>query len=640
MLTFMFSLFSLHGLAQAITYSFDSKVIMADSLNMPESTIAKNIISILPELLERPGEYTLNDYQIKIEDMPVGEAVDAVLTQIRLCDIEKIEVSESPINTYQNNSKSGSINIFLRQRATESKPYWGSATLDVAAPLEIWPQLSFGYKKNKVTVRTMLFGDFYDATYDTDTRDYDARGNLQSQSTTSDRNKFWSNMQVMFLNYNPTEKDRLLMNVAYVHTNDKDEIKEIENHSATNAETNDKMRNLNVFMKYVHDFTPASNLECIAQYVHNTFRDDEKHPNDITGTDKKANEVFAQISGNFFLLPADSKYKSKLTIGAKGNLSFDDADASHEHNLSALTHSFCDEIRSKGFTPFVESENILGKFRLKLSANMPYYHYDFQRKGSERMEKDNTDLCAKIIAEWHFTQHHKARFIADRQSNHPDETIIYPYLVGDVTGTQYTMGNIELKNLNSHAYTLEYLFNNRWGSHALHMNLSGSYNHISNVIGSELKIADDNTPYTFYNNIGNNDLLIAQFMAMYSYKRISLTLTSDFYNNQINIDYGDDHYRYYNIVLMPTFTTKSNFMGSLRLKYCSPVDAAQFRRGGCSAVSMQLSKTWGNFNLHLYGNLALSGRTTDTLYYGNSGYTETIAYAYKNSIGLGLRYEF
>ncbi|GEM_PF-4767247 len=640
MLAMGLCLTSVQAMAQAITYNFDTKVIMADSLTMPESTVAKHIVSMLPELLERPGVYTLNDYQVKVEDMPVGSAVDAVLTQIRLCDIEKIEVSESPIATYQNNSKSGSINIILRKRATPEKPYWGSASLDASMPLDLWPKLSLGYQKGKVMARTLLLGDLYRATYDTDTRTYDASENLLSESTTSDAERFWSNLEILFLNYNPTERDQLMMNVAHVQTSVKDELTETANHTAVTAEEKGRAHNLNVFMKYVHQFAPAAKLECIAQYQHNPGKSDDTYPNGFTHKDKQANEVFAQVSGTIQLLPADSKYRSQLVVGAKGNLSLADTDADHQHTMLALTHSYCDQVRSRGCTPFVESENRLGQFRLKLSANLPYYHYDFRRKGSERMEKDNTDCTVKMIAAYDVTRNHTVRLIADRQSSRPAETNLYPHLMEDVTNTQYTLGNLGLKNLHSEEYTLEYFFNKKWGGHTLHVTLGGSYNHISNVVGSEQGTSADNTSYTTFRNVGHNHQFIGEFMARYTYKMVSVTLTSDYYNNQVRLNTGNDHYRYCNLVLMPTFKTKSNIMGSMRVKYCSPVNAAALHRGGCAAVSMQLGKSWGNLNVHAYGNWALSGRTTDITYLGQGGRVETTDDAFKNVIGAGVRYGF
>lgn len=57
---------------QAIETYFDKKIIHTDSLNLPRNTNAFNLISLLPELLQRPGGNILSNYNILIGGMSVG----------------------------------------------------------------------------------------------------------------------------------------------------------------------------------------------------------------------------------------------------------------------------------------------------------------------------------------------------------------------------------------------------------------------------------------------------------------------------------------------------------------------------------------------------------------------------------------
>lgn len=118
---------SLHAASQAIETSFDKKIIHTDSLNMPRNTSASGLLTLLPELLQRPGNFLLSNYDIQVEGMSVGDAADVALYQMQMVDIEKIEVVESPLSSYQNNGQGGSINIILRSAGKDNDRLWGSA---------------------------------------------------------------------------------------------------------------------------------------------------------------------------------------------------------------------------------------------------------------------------------------------------------------------------------------------------------------------------------------------------------------------------------------------------------------------------------------------------------------------------------
>jgi len=638
MLTCALCMPSMFCTAQTVSVDFDSKVIYTDSLNMPESTIAKYIVSILPELLERPGDFSLNDYDVKVEDMPVGDAIDAVLTQIRFCDIEKIEISESPLSSFQHESKSGSINIILKKRDTEQKHYWGSASLDYTTPMDICPSASFGYRKDKFMIRALLVGEYYKADYDTDNVDYDGKGNQLSTITQNSSEKFWTNMGTLFMNYNATPKDEFLLRASIRRSIEKMDVTSSDPyHLPSNKEEN--RTNLRAYLKYKHIFSPNSQLEFESQYNHHPERDDVSEGAGTIYRDDKDNDISGQLKLKLSLLPADSKYKSFLCVGSNGFASFGNNYTGHLQT-AVERHSSSDKVRSRGLTPFIESENTLGQFKVKLVANLQYYHYDFRREGSERMHRDNTDLAGKLMVEWHFKPGQMFRLIGDHQNSRPSEMMIYPYLVEDAATQAHLIGNLDLESTRSNSCTLDYFYSKYWGDHSLTMNVSGSYNHISDIIEGTTKSDDKGEVYNTYCNVGKNNMLVGMIMAMYKYKMLSLTLTADYYNNFKKLDSGDDHYRYFDISLMPTFKTRTNWMASMRIKYFSPVDTKRIHRGACAGISCQIGKTWGAFNVHAFGNVSLLGRTTDTTYGADGLYSETISNVIKNSCGAGVRYSF
>lgn len=623
-------------------------MIYADSLNMPESTIAAYIINILPEILERPRDFIASDYTVKVEDMPVGSAVDAILTQIRLCDIEKIAISESPLSSFQNNSKSGSINIILKQRDTEEKPYWGSASVDGAIPLDILPQFAIGYKKDKFKARVIALGETYNASYDTNTIEYDANGRILSNTTSSDRNKFWTNLATLFLNYKPTNKDELSLSTSFLHGNDDDEITTSEkgSQSTTNSTNNSKVKDFRTYLKYLHKFSANNEFNFEFQYNHHPTTDGVIETLSTINKENKVNDICGQLKVKLSLLSPENKYKSFLFIGSNGNASFGSSFNDHRETTATNTivssekHSSYDKIRSRGLTPFIEWENYFGPFKAKLWANLLYYHYDFQREGEERMEKDDTDFSIRLMTEWQFKEGQTLRFIADHQINRPTDMQIYPYLIEDVSSNSHIVGNFNLDNTVSNNFTLDYIYNRNWGESSLLLNASGSYNHISDVISAVTMEFNNGEKIQTFDNVGKNDMLVGMLMAMYKYKGFSVTLTADGYKNSMKLKSGTDHYRYFDIMLMPTFRTRTNWMGSLRLTYFSPVDTENLRKSSIGELSFQLGKSWGNFNVHAYGGLSLGGRTKDTHYGTDGSYKEVLAHTIKNSIGMGVRYSF
>ena len=116
---------SVQAFGQALVTQFDKKVIYPDSLNLPRNTSAMTVITSLPELLQRPGDYILNNYDVQVDGMTIGSAVDVALSQLQVMDIDFIEVCESPVTSHFKNGQGGSINFVLRSKGGEKGKPWG-----------------------------------------------------------------------------------------------------------------------------------------------------------------------------------------------------------------------------------------------------------------------------------------------------------------------------------------------------------------------------------------------------------------------------------------------------------------------------------------------------------------------------------
>lgn len=145
-----------HAAAQVYTIDFNNKVVKTDGLNMPPNTSVYSIIAMIPEMLQRSGVGYLENYEVKINGMSVGDVSDVALHQLQIVDVDKIEISESSTSGYTKNGQAGSINIVLRDKPAEGKKLWGSLGLSASYPLDLAPQGLIGYSDGKFKVRGVL----------------------------------------------------------------------------------------------------------------------------------------------------------------------------------------------------------------------------------------------------------------------------------------------------------------------------------------------------------------------------------------------------------------------------------------------------------------------------------------------------
>lgn len=632
--------------AQAVKINFDNKVIYTDSLNMPDNSIAKFLVNILPDMLERPGESLINEYDIQIENMSVGNIMDGVLTQLRLADIEKIEVNESPLSTYMNNGQSGSINIFLRQRPNKDNGMWGSVSLDANAPMDIYPKLTLGYKNDKFSVRGLAFGDIYNATYDTENAAYQ-NGKLIGRSTASAKSKFWSNMVRVYMKYKPNAANEFNLNVSQVSSKD-DFTNTIDGDAKSRTTMTNKSTILRVLTKYTHLFGANGKFETELQYI---YEPSTKEQGEIVlfEADNTKHTLAGKVEYKHLLTAAGMKNTSWLTLGINGNYAYTNEAKKTTSNTAQLhmdpIPTYVSSYHDGTCTPYLRSENSLGRFRLKAEAQLQVKSYNIAMHTQDNYKKTKTDVLGKIMSEWHFTDDDFMRLILDRKLILPSNGQIFPFMYLDPASMKAIFGNDELKNTMSHQVKGEYFNYTKWGEHSLQLNVGLSYNNIRNIITSvteskELVYGGGTIPYTTYVNNGKSDLFNATIMALYSYKVLSLALAGNFFHNHKEVNNATNHHRYFNIMLMPSFHTHEGWEGALRLNYYSKVDEEYTTLGDCTTASFNFGKNWGRWNAHIYGSLALSGKTTNTVYPIENEYSTETFYLGKNVIGAGIIYRF
>lgn len=630
-------------MAQAVNINFDKKVIYTDSLNMPENCLAKYILNLLPDLLQRPGKSLINNYDIKIEDLSVGNIMDGVLTQLRLADIERFEVSESPLSTYMNNGQSGTINIILRQRPNKDNGMWGSVSLDAESPLDIYPKLTLGYKREKFTIRGLAFGDIYNSYRDNDITHY-ANGLSHQDNTEREKKKFWSSLMRVYMKYTPNDANTFQLNVSVGLSKTDITTSHLGTDEAGNSKK-DKTTTLRVMSQYVHQFSKKSNLKAEIQYIYEPADDEVMSAGRLTESDKDKHTLAGKVEYKHLLTSVNSKNKSLLTLGLKENYTYTN-DAFEEKAPLWTPNQYASNYHDGSYAPYLESENQFGKFRLKAELQLQVSEYDIHMYTGDIHKQTRRNVLGKIMSEWHFNRTDFMRVILDRKLMLPSNAQIFPHLYLAPSSMNVYLGNEDLKNTITHQASAEYFNFRRWGRHSLQLNTGLSYYNIRRVITSNNKIKQtdngESFDYMTYDNNGSSNLYNLNIMALYTYKAMSLSLTGNFFHNNKEVSGVSNHHRYFNLMLMPSFHTKAGWEGALRLTYNSQVEEEHVTLGSCTQASFNFGKDWGNWNAHIYGRLALSGRTTNTTYDSSDPqiYTTETNYLGRNTIGAGFLYRF
>lgn len=145
--------------AQAIKTNLNQKVIYTDSLNLPRQTSINTMLTMMSELLQRPGATIYSNYDIQVNGMSVSDASEVALYQLGLQDVESIIITDSPTSSYLKNGQGGSINLVLRQKDDNNDGYWGSVGFDIAYPVDYSPQLHLGYRSQKFYISALALSD-------------------------------------------------------------------------------------------------------------------------------------------------------------------------------------------------------------------------------------------------------------------------------------------------------------------------------------------------------------------------------------------------------------------------------------------------------------------------------------------------
>ncbi|MDO4949868.1 MAG: hypothetical protein Q4E55_06870, partial [Bacteroidales bacterium] len=615
----------------------------------PRNTSASMLIALLPELLQRPGTYILSNYDIQVEGMSVETASDVALNELQIVDIEKIEVSESPLSSYQKNGQGGSINFVLRQVDACSNPH-GSVGLTATSETDLAPQFGIGYKRGKFMLRGIVLGELYDTSKDTRTLEYDDR-QLLSQSHANEDIEFRTELARAYMQYDVSERDVIQFNLSEIHAFDKSRTV-IDFTDETAVSQCRKSTSLQAYLKYQHNSTHGT-FSAQAEYKYTPSHKDYNIAGQYQYDGKvKANNVSGKLEYKAQLFnktyTSGRRAQCEMTIGSNFNTNFGDETTSiiDKAAMKEPTVTLTPQSKTYYIMPYMVLTGTVGRLKVKATGESQHYRYDIDYPNHPYSATSN-DFTGKLMAEWHFSESKNLRLILDRKLQRPTAEQLYPYRLFSPERREYVEGNPHLQPMMVHEVMLDYIGSYCWDSfHKLTFNAGVSYNRITDILhdiysdhGSALASIGLVQRYLLFENSGSDKIACANLMALYSHKAFSLSLTGNVYHKMLGSNSGDDHYTYYNISIYPHFNLKDGWNGGARLVYFSRVGQNDGSIGDSAVANMTVGKAWKRFFVFLTENVSVTRdckdvSTTDTKR------TEKRYQIIQNNIEVGMKYSF
>lgn len=635
--------------SQAVKTDFDKKIIITDSLNIPGNTSVSTVISLLPELLQRPGDYILSNYDVKIEGMSVGTAADVALLQLQLVDVEKIEVSESALSSYQKNGQGGSINLVLRSSGSSADDrFWGSVGLHGSTYMDLGQRVSLGYKNKGLMVRGILLGEITNGNRDVVTSVYE-NGELAKETAVRTEGRFRTELARAYLQYNFTKQDQIKFAVSEIYSYNKN--RNITNNDVDNKVTViDKNLNVQANLSYKHT-TKRSSLGASIEFGHKPSDKDNYVADKSVMNTKKANVISGKVDYKTTLFDDVSasgrKRKGELTIGVNFNTSLG-SEKEHIANGQMMTNQLALEIPqndTRYIMPNATFNTTLGKLRLKASGGWQYFGFTIDRLGKS-YSAVSKDLTGKLMAEWHFTNLRKVRFILDRKLKRPSSSQLYPFLTMNSDQSKYIEGNPDLKPMMVNEAMFDYIDTYNFGQgHQLVLNADISIRGITDIISEEKSTRPDpidetaKINYVTYVNRGSNTVSSANLMALYTYKAFSISFAGNIYHKEADATGSNDYYTYYNLCLFPSFRIKNGWNGGARFVYYSHVNQLNTSLGDCAAADITVGKSINRLFIYLNKCFSFNKNSIDVTTSGNQR-KEKKYEMLSSYMGIGVKYSF
>jgi len=622
----------------AVQIKHDKKIIHPELMNLPDGTSALSLLNLLPELLDKNFEECFNKYEIKIEDVSVEESKDLILTNLRIEDIKEIEISESPVTSFEKNGQGGSINIILKDVNEKASGY---VSANYSNFNYLTPTAFFGIKRKKLSIKAIAAYEYYDPkeknafiTF------YDGETSSKKTSDYVETTDFLSNTQMarVYLRYDPTENDILKFCLSDNYTKSDGSLSSDPKY--TILENNDILKKLNLRAnsKYEHIFRDQSKLVVEANYNYLPSR------NDVTvydflefNSDSRKHNLGGNVEYSLNIYRSEAKaHTIKLLTGSDYNIS-NLSSTSYQSNEHFPAYS---NINSNTYfvAPFLKLDCQFGKFFLKSIFEYQIYNYSVSSANNCSHTFQN-NLTGKLAVGWQFNPHHYIRLVYDKKLKRPLDEQIFPYFVYSPTLGTYVVGNTDLRPMTSNEVKLEYISDiTTKNNTSIILNASVNYIRTDDVI-QEVTMSSFPYDYLTFNNDGNKDILCNSLMFYLRKNIFSFSVTGNLYFDRQYYSGNKDYSTYYILSCQSSLNFKSGWMGTINLVYSSSIESASMSIGDVPYGRLSVGKAWKHFQINAFCTTDLSGRQTDISYSTKQIRYKTY-YSTTPTIGLSGKFKF
>ena len=621
----------------------DSKIIHVDELGLPVTVSVSEVLRMLPEILNRPGVTAVDNYDIQLDGFSVGDSKEQFLSQTYLADVEKIEVSENPASSYQNNGQGGSINFTLRKLDEESR---GKVNLDAYSLFQLQPTVQFNFRRKKYTAYSWLAYDMYRPGEDYETLMKTNPSWTASSDTTAQKRDY--QMLRLYLDYRPSEKDDLSLQLFQTYSrNDYDYTHLTEGSMVIeNSTKNLKSFSLSGNLKYTHDFK-SSKFNAQLRYEHKPSHNGMTFgSNRFYDVNNLSDAISGKVGYQYNFVPFSEVSSGMLDAGVNYNITRSENSRYEEFNPGFHgTHIINDVDMSaveRFVSPYIRTEWVVGQWRFNALVEYQMYDHSIKEVEGEDFSKAQNDFTGKLIAGWQLAPHHHLRFLVNRSVRRPTYDKIYPYPLYDVTKRYYFKGNPELEPERLHEVGLDYITDHSSDQGDFFMaNANFSYIHVDGIFGTtEAQVVTDSYyPFKSFCNNGENDVLKVSAMLLYSVGRLSVSFSGNVFSNNTLVNKVRDQYTYYSLSILPSMRFRNNWSMTASAMYCSPVKTNYTELGQSSFVHLRVSKGWQDVIVSIHGMLPLSAMSTD-LYLDEEGTFSIRRYMpYKPYLGISCSWQ-
>ncbi len=625
-----------------VTVGIDKKVIEVEKLNLPPGTPIKDILALLPELVNRKGEYIANNYDVQVNGISVNNAQDAALSQIEIADVKCVEVSENSLSSIMNYGQGGSINIVLKG---DKEGTSGTVMADASYEPDYMGGFLFKHKNKKWTLNVIGNLEVYQPTiYRTDII-------VDEQKQTMDeKERFFSESTIVDAKYKASEHDEFGFSISQNLLSENDLTRTYQNYSTNNEYNRARMKNmyLDLSARYSHLFRNQSKLSVTTKYAYtpDTAKDTIINAGDEDGIfamaaddNVKAHSLMEQLEYDIPLIKSTDYKALNLQVGMQSTFRFSNNEVNR--HLIGFDDDWNIKTNERNYflRPYAVLQGRVGKMSFKGQLDFQHYHYMIGEDNVGEINTEQNDFTGMANALWKVRGNDALRFGYYHSINRPSGVQLFPYLIFNPSSRSITFGNPELKPVKSDVVGMDYMLNLSNKDRTLTFTFGVYQNLIHDLIIDGELIVDDVAATTYVND-GKYNVSRANLMAFYSKGIFSFSMTSNLFYAHEHISTLTTDFVHFNISATPSLNFKSGWMTSASIYYNSRIKTNSFELGDFCYGSVRVGKTWGHWNVHLFGLTNFIEKGVDTVY-ENGVPTAIKNYDYmKFEVGAGVRYDF